>query len=85
VAQEALTNIVKHAAATRVRLKLRATAVALELRVSDDGRGFEEFAAERSGGYGITGMRERSEIGGGSLRVEGRDSGTTVALTLPLQ
>jgi signal transduction histidine kinase len=86
VAQEALTNIVKHAEATRVRLELRATAVALELHVSDDGRGFEERAAQRSGGYGITGMRERSEIGGGSLRVEGRDSGgTTVALTLPLQ
>ena len=85
VAREALTNVVKHAAATRVHLELRATASALELCVHDDGRGFEEPAAERSGGYGITGMRERAEIGGGSLRVEGHDTGgTTVALTLPL-
>lgn len=84
VAQEALTNVVKHAAATGVRLELRTTAAALELCVSDDGRGLEK--PERSGGYGITGMRERAEIGGGSLRVEGRDSGgTTVALTLPLR
>ena len=82
--QEALTNVGKHAAATGVRLELRATASALELRVRDDGRGFEETAAERSGGYGITGMRERAEIGDGSLRVECHEcGGTTVALTLP--
>ncbi|MCW3014637.1 MAG: sensor histidine kinase [Solirubrobacterales bacterium] len=86
VAQEALTNVTKHAAATGVRLELRATASALELSVRDDGCGFAEPAAERSGGYGITGMRERAEIGGGRLRVEGGvGGGTTVALMLPLR
>ena len=86
VAQEALTNVAKHAGATRVRIRLRATASALELRVRDDGRGIEQPGPRRSGGYGITGMRERAELGGGSLRVEGRDgAGTTVALTLPLR
>lgn len=86
VAQEALTNVVKHAGATRVRLELRTTASALELCVRDDGRGLREPAARRSGGYGITGMRERAEIGGGTLSVEGHDGrGTTVALTLPLR
>jgi len=85
VAQEALTNVVKHAAATRVRLTLRAPSSALELIVRDDGRGFEQPAAERSGGYGITGMRERAQIGGGRLRIERHDGGgTTVVLTLPL-
>jgi signal transduction histidine kinase len=86
VAQEALTNVVKHAAAAHVQLALRISASALELSVGDDGRGFERRAAERSGGYGLTGMRERAEIGGGSLRVGGRDGGgTSVQLTLPLR
>ncbi|MEA2191610.1 MAG: hypothetical protein QOI73_1731 [Solirubrobacteraceae bacterium] len=85
VAQEALTNVVKHAGATRVRLDLRATASALELSVRDDGRGCEP-EAEQSGGYGITGMRERAGIGGGSLRIGRQEGGgTTVALTLPLR
>jgi len=86
VAQEALTNIVKHAAATRVGLRLRATATALELRVHDDGCGFQEAMAQRSHGYGITGMRERAELGGGSLRVDGEEEGgTTVVLMLALR
>jgi signal transduction histidine kinase len=86
VAQEALTNIVKHAAATRVRMELRLTPSALELSVDDDGHGFTPSVAASAGGYGITGMRERAEIGGGSLRVDGQHGrGTTVALTLPLR
>ena len=84
VAQESMTNVVKHAAATRVDLELRVTPSALELWVRDDGKGYVEPRGERSGGYGISGMRERAEIGGGSLRVEGHDGGTTVALSLPL-
>jgi signal transduction histidine kinase len=86
VAQESLTNVVKHAAATRVQLMLRATTSALELSVRDDGRGFDEIAVPGNGGYGITGMRERAEIRGGTLRVEGHGGGgTTVALTVPLR
>jgi signal transduction histidine kinase len=86
IAQEAMTNIVKHAAATHVGLMLRTTPAALELCVHDDGCGVKHSTAGPSGGYGITGMRERAELGGGSLRVAGRDGGgTTVALTLPLR
>jgi signal transduction histidine kinase len=85
VAQEALTNVVKHAGATHVQLMLRATASALELRVRDDGRGVDAVTPRRAGGYGIIGMRERAEVGGGHLRVEQRGgAGTSVALTLPL-
>ena len=85
VAQEALTNVVKHAAATCVRLQLRASGSMLELAVQDDGRGLEHVQAGRDRGYGITGMRERAELGGGSLRVGARNGGgTTVALSLPL-
>jgi signal transduction histidine kinase len=86
VAQEALTNVIKHAAATGVQLMLRATPAALELSVRDDGRGVQIALAEHTPGYGIIGMRERAEIGGGSLRVEQPDGGgTIVALTLPLR
>ncbi len=85
VAQEALTNVAKHAGATRVWLALRATAAALELRVRDDGRGIEPAGAGRPGGYGIIGMRERAELGGGNLQVGARPGGgTSIALTLPL-
>lgn len=86
VGQEALTNVVKHANATCVWLELRATALALELRVRDDGRGLAAAGPRRSTGYGLTGMRERAEIAGGRLRIEAVDSGgTIVALTLPLR
>ena len=85
VAQEAMTNVVKHAEATSVRLELRATGSALELTVHDDGRGLVERETERAGGYGIIGMRERAVLGGGSLRVGSHGAGTTVALTLPLR
>jgi signal transduction histidine kinase len=86
IAQEALTNVVKHAEATRVRLSVRASASALELSVHDNGRGFTAPASSRTGGYGLVGMRERAGIGGGELRVESTaGAGTTVALTLPLR
>ena len=85
VAQEALTNVAKHAAAMSVRLELRATPAILELSVLDDGRGFATSHAGRAPGYGITGMRERADIGGGGLSVEShKGTGTTVVLTLPL-
>ena len=86
VAQEALTNVVKHAAATRVQLDLQATPTRLELRVQDDGGGVPERSAGQAGGYGITGMRERAEIGGGTLVVAGLPGGgTAVTLALPLR
>jgi len=85
VAQEALTNVVKHAGARRVRIELRVSAAGLELSVRDDGSGLGGPTTPRTGGYGITGMRERAEIGGGLLRISGAGgAGTTVALTLPL-
>lgn len=83
VAQEALTNVVKHASARRVVLHLDATPGVLELRVADDGVGLDPAAA--TGGYGIVGMRERAELRGGRLTVgPGPDGGTTVELVVPL-
>ena len=89
VAQEALNNIVKHARARRAWVELDVTRDSVELSVKDDGRGFEperlpELALTGEG-FGLTGMRERAKLLGGTLRLEtapGR--GTRVEVTVPL-
>jgi signal transduction histidine kinase len=87
VAQEAIHNVKKHAAATRltVQLEYRPGEIALEVR--DDGRGFEVSTSQtdsQPGHYGLTGMRERAAAIGGSLEVvSSRDAGTTVRLRAP--
>jgi signal transduction histidine kinase len=80
--QEALTNVVKHAGASRVEIAARESAGALEVRVADDGAGFDASAA--SAGFGLVGMRERVELAGGELRLESRPSGTVVTARLPV-
>ena len=81
VAQEALTNAVRHAGCTRVRLHLSAEDGAVYLRIADDGRGLGELP--RSGG-GIRGMRERALMIGGRLVLGVADEGgVEVELRIP--
>jgi two-component system sensor histidine kinase UhpB len=83
VAQEALTNVLRHAGATRCLLRLRAERDVLTLVVADDGRGIGREAFNDS--IGIAGMRERALLAGGELSIQpGRPAGTTVKLTIPL-
>jgi len=81
VAQEALTNAIKHAGATRIVLRLTHTATAVTLSVSDDGGGLEAAAEE---GSGITGMRERALLLGAGLHIgpAAAAHGTEVRLVL---
>jgi len=80
VAQEALTNVLRHAGATSIELELRGPGEVVSLRVRDDGSGLN---GARSGA-GIEGMRERALLVSGSLRVgPGPRGGTEVALDLP--
>ncbi|WP_020576417.1 sensor histidine kinase [Actinopolymorpha alba] len=85
IAQEALQNIVKHAAATTVRLSLRHDGSQVCLEVSDDGRGIGDDPAppvndQFGGGYGMRSMAERAELVGGRLHLRSRPGGgTTVA------
>ena len=83
-AQEALTNVQKHAAATQVWLvlSLGEGADAVSLLVSDDGNG---VVANGEGGFGLVGLRERADLLGGELHVEPRSGGgTQLSFRLPL-
>jgi two-component system, NarL family, sensor histidine kinase UhpB len=83
VAQEALSNAVRHSGAERVSVALRRLEDrGVELEVADDGRGFAFDESE--GGLGIAGMRERALLVGGELTIESRPGeGTTVRLSVP--
>jgi len=84
VAQEALHNALRHAAASGVRLTLSRTARQVVLEVSDDGRGFgTEAAASSSGGLGLDSMRERAAAAGGTLTIRSGAQGTVVRMTVP--
>lgn len=80
IAQEALTNALRHAAAGRVVLRLRGDAHAVHLVVEDDGRG---VAAGGPPGLGLITMRERAHQVGGRLRIHGESGGTRVEAELP--
>lgn len=69
IAQEALNNVLKHAAATAVAVRIRAGAGEVTLEVEDNGRGFDLAAAAKQGGLGLISMRERAERLGGSLNI----------------
>ncbi|HKD96722.1 MAG TPA: ATP-binding protein, partial [Micromonosporaceae bacterium] len=79
---EAVTNAIRHAAATRCAVTVRAEGGALVASIVDDGRGVPAPAAT-SGGHGLDTMRERAEELGGNVRL-GHDGGTSVLAWIPL-
>lgn len=82
IVQESLNNCAKHAGATHARVVLRRVPNRLEVRVEDDGKGFD---AVRVRGLGLLGMNERVSQLGGTLRVDsGAGRGTRLAVDLPL-
>jgi signal transduction histidine kinase len=84
IVQESLTNVVKHARAASVELRVSCDGPELEVCVADDGIGFDPDQAQ-GGGFGLAGMRERVELAGGELSVlPGAVSGTTIRARLPL-
>jgi signal transduction histidine kinase len=88
IAQEALWNVVKHAAATRVEVALALTDGRLWLRVKDNGRGFADrhrAVDPFSGGAGLGGMEERATLLGGVVRITSiPEAGTDIVAELPL-
>lgn len=83
VVQEGLTNIAKHAGATRVTVSVHGHDHMVSLTIEDDGRGFEVSGPAL--GLGLVSMRERAELLGGSLRVQSTPGeGTTLAVEVPV-
>ncbi len=85
VVQEALTNVVKHAGATRVSIVSRRATTTGRLRRSTTTAGASTAADVREDALGLLGMRERLALVGGTLEVESSPaSGTTIAAQVPL-
>ena len=84
IVQEALTNVVKHAAAERVSIVVTRVPGRVAVMIEDDGAGFDP-SATRGEGLGLLGMRERVELLDGSLTIDSEPgTGTTLAVELPL-
>ncbi len=83
--QETLTNVIRHARATRVSILLQTQDNRLVLEVTDNGRGITEEEAGGAKAFGLIGMRERVLALKGELAIHGRPGqGTTVTVTIPL-
>jgi signal transduction histidine kinase len=83
VAQEALTNIRKHARAGRVEIRLTYEPHATRLIIEDTGGCSEPPAPGEEAGYGLTGMKERAELLGGTLTAGPTSGGFRVELQVP--
>jgi two-component system NarL family sensor kinase len=86
IAQEALTNVRKHARAHSVEIALRRRGTTLTLSVRDDGRGFSVTRGAQGDGQGVVGMRERARLLGGRLQISSAPGqGTRVTARVPLE
>jgi signal transduction histidine kinase len=86
VVREAVTNVVKHAAATRVKLAVALEGDTLHFRIENDGAGFAVTVAEGSERNGLKNMRARVEELGGTFRIESHAAhGTLIELRVPLE
>jgi signal transduction histidine kinase len=84
IAREAVMNAVKHAEPANIRLQLEPTADGARLTVSDDGKGFDPEQGSPEGHYGLTMMRERAQVAGGTFEMDSRPGqGTIVTAEFP--
>ena len=83
-AQEALTNISKHAKASRVRIDLSLAGGVLSLEISDNGQGLSQEDLGKTRSFGIRGLHERANTVGGWIDLSSGPHGTTLMLSVPL-
>ena len=82
--QEALTNVARHAGATRVEVRLKRVGKGICLLLKDNGRGLESANGNARQGTGLTGMRARARSLGGGLKVSSaRTNGVTIEMWAP--
>jgi signal transduction histidine kinase len=85
ICQESLTNVARHARATRVRISLHASNSNAVLSIVDNGKGAAAEEIAHRGSFGIIGMTERARALGGHVTIDGAPGeGTRVKVTLPL-
>ncbi len=92
IAQEAVTNALRHAAASAITIELVVDEDTMSMSIADDGVGYDRRRSgidsldpHREGGHGLAGMRERAKVMGGSFEVRsGPDGGTVVTVMAPL-
>jgi signal transduction histidine kinase len=86
IAQEGLNNVVKHAGATQVQIRLKYDERAVSLELIDDGKGFEPEAIHQSGGFGLQGIQERVQQLEGTLNIESAPlRGTHLSIKIPVE
>jgi signal transduction histidine kinase len=84
ICQEAVSNAIRHADASRIDVTLRFTAKAVILSVGDNGKGFDPLAVDS--GFGLTSMRERTALIGGTISIiPSKTDGTEVVVRAPIQ
>ena len=85
ISHEALTNVMRHAEATKVAVSIRSSGGIIRLRIGDNGRGIEKTHLADPKAFGLIGMRERARMLGGDVKIHGRSGkGTVVDIIFPL-
>jgi signal transduction histidine kinase len=84
ILQEALTNVARHSGAAAVSIRFACSATALQVAVTDNGRGFDTKAAAVSSSHlGIQSMRERAAMLGGTISFTSKGRGTRILVQVP--
>ena len=84
ILQEALTNVLRHARASRVRIELQRKPHHLIMTIADNGIGMKQAGTSEQSSFGLVGIRERLHILGGDLSVDSSGNGTVLTVSLPL-
>jgi signal transduction histidine kinase len=85
VLQEALTNVLRHAHATKVTITIAQENAAFAFEIRDNGRGITELERVGSRSLGLIGMRERAHLAGGTIEITGNgERGTVLTLRVPI-
>lgn len=86
IVQESLTNALKHANAKTISLKASLTDTELDIRIEDDGRGFDVDAAKaQATGKGLNSLEKRARVLGGQLQISSSERGSVIWLRVPLE
>lgn len=86
IVQESLTNIVRHANASKIQLSLDKSGDSLQIQITDNGIGMSAEALKKSRSFGIAGMRERVRLLGGEMNISGSPGrGTKLKIAIPLK